>query len=563
MIYSLGMNIFFSLIQEMSVFAVAAYLFSKTPAFRPLSTGLLKPLDNVSVYAFFTAITIMGTYLGIEVGGAIANTRAIGAVMAGLLAGPWMGLAVGVTGGLHRYMLGGFTAASCGISTTTEGLIGGLVFLWLKRSGKPDSIFSFKAAFITTFISEMAQMSIILLVSRPYTDAWELVKIIALPMMFANAAGAGLFVSIFKDSKNALDSYGAEFSRKALNIANKTLPVLSKGFNSCSAQTLARVILSETGVGAVAITDRTHVLAFQGIGADHHLPDTPISSENTMQSVRTGEVIFIDGISEHYECSINKNCPLGSALIVPLLLEKEVIGTIKMYEPKNRRFLGFNQSFGEGIAEVLSTQLFLSKYEEQKRLLTEAELKLMQAQVNPHFLFNTLNTIGAVVRSQPEKAKELINHLSLFFRNNLKRSSETATLSEEIDHIRSYLVIEEARFSDRLKVTIDIDDKVKSVTMPAFTIQPIVENAIKHGLSNILGEAKIKIAAYPENGLCIIKVEDNAGMWCTDGKNSGGIGMNSVDTRIKNQFGGEYGLIVHCIESEYTTVEIHLPMRTA
>ena len=557
------MNIFFSLIQEMSVFAVAAYLFSKTPAFRPLSTGLLKPLDNVAVYAFFTAITIMGTYLGVEVGGAIANTRAIGAVMAGLLAGPWMGIAVGVTGGLHRYMLGGFTAASCGISTTTEGLIGGLVYLWLKKKGQPDSVFSFKAAFLTTFISEMAQMIIILAFSRPYSDAWELVKVIALPMMFANAAGAGLFVSIFKDSKNALDSYGAEFSRKALNIANKTLPVLSKGLNSCSAQALARVILNETGVGAVAITDKTNVLAFQGIGADHHLPDNPISSEQTALAIKTGEVIFLDGITEHYICSISENCPLGSALIVPLMLEREVIGTIKMYEPKNRRFLGFNQSFGEGIAEVLSTQLFLSKYEEQKRLLTEAELKLMQAQVNPHFLFNTLNTIGAVVRSQPEKAKELINHLSLFFRNNLKRSSETATLAEEIDHIRSYLVIEEARFSDRLKVTIDIDENVGNVSMPAFTIQPIIENAIKHGLSNILGEARIKISAHAENGQCVIRVEDNAGMWRADGKSSNGIGMNSVDTRIKNEFGAEYGLVVRSIESEYTTVEIHLPMRTA
>ncbi|WP_277656525.1 sensor histidine kinase [Seleniivibrio woodruffii] len=554
------MEIMFGLIQEMSVFAVAAYLFSKTPAFRPLSAGLLKPLDNISVYLFFTAITIMGTYLGLHVNGAIANTRAIGAVMAGLLAGPWMGLAVGITGGLHRFMLGGFTASACGISTTAEGLIGGLVFLWFRRKGQPDGIFNFKTAFATTFISEMVQMAIILIFAKPFSEAWELVQIIALPMMFANAAGAGLFVSIFKDSKNALDSYGAEFSRKALNIANKTLPVLSKGFNEQSAQTLAGVILSETGVGAVAITDRTHVMAFKGIGADHHLPQSNISSRKTLDCINSGEVIFIDGITEHYTCAIHENCPLGSALIVPLVLEKEVIGTIKMYEPKNRRFLGFNQSFGEGIAEVLSTQLMLSKYEEQKRLLTEAELKLMQAQVNPHFLFNTLNTIGAVVRSQPEKAKELINHLSIFFRSNLKRSSETATLAEEIEHIRSYLVIEEARFSDRLKVEIDIDDTLRQVAMPAFTIQPIVENAIKHGLSNILGDALIKITARAEDGRCIIRVEDNAGIWCESGKSRNGIGMNSVDTRIKNMFGGEYGLSVRCLEGSFTIVEIHLPV---
>ena len=411
----------------------------------------------------------------------------------------------------------------------------------------------------TTMVSEMVQMLIILAVSRPYHDALALVKVIAFPMIAANSIGAGLFASILKDSKNTLENYGAEFSRKALNIANKTLRILPEGLNESSAKALARVILTETGVGAVAITDKTNVLAFEGIGADHHLPNSPISSEKTLKSISEGRVIFLDGINEHYVCSIKKDCPLGSALIVPLIMENEVIGTIKMYEPKNRRFLGFNQSFGEGIAKILSTQLLIAKYEMQKNLLTEAELKLIQAQVNPHFLFNTLNTIGSVLRTNPEKARDLIQHLSTFLRNNLKRSSEITTLQDEIDCVRSYLIIEEARFSDRLKVSIDIADCMKSVKIPPFTIQPIVENAIKHGISNIFGEGSIKIYSEKQDGKCAIIVEDNAGAFCENGMSPTGIGMNSVDKRIKNCFGNEYGVSVSCAEGQFTRVTVTLP----
>ncbi|MGE4318779.1 MAG: LytS/YhcK type 5TM receptor domain-containing protein [Deferribacterales bacterium] len=557
------MNILFTLIQEMSVFAVAAYLYSKTPAFRPLIKGGFGSRDIFVIYIFFSGITILGTYLGLPVGGAIANTRAIGAVMAGLLAGPYMGLAVGMTGGLHRYMLGGFTAASCGISTTAEGLIGGLVWLYLRKKNRQEMTFSFKTAMFTTMVSEIVQMIIIVAVSRPYHDAWALVKVIAFPMITANSIGAGLFVSILKDSKNTIESYGAEFSRKALNIANKTLTILPEGLNEKSAKKLAEVILSETGVGAVAITDKTHVLAFEGIGADHHRPKSPISSEKTLESVTMGRVIFLDGINEHYVCSIKENCPLGSALIVPLIMENEVIGTIKMYEPKNRRFLGFNQSFGEGIAEILSTQLLMAKYEMQKNLLTEAELKLIQAQVNPHFLFNTLNTIGSVLRSDPDKARELIQHLSSFFRNNLKRSSEISTLADEIEHVRSYLIIEEARFSDRLKVSFDIEDRLKSNCIPAFALQPIVENAIKHGISNLLGEGIIKISAKERDGKCVITVEDNAGKFCENGVSGAGIGMNSVDKRIKTSCGEGFGVTVSCNDGEFTRAEILLPLKGA
>ena len=136
------MGILFSLVQTMSVFLVVAYLYCKSPGFKPLTTESLRLRDKVYLYFFFSAISLMGTYLGIPVHDALANTRAIGPILAGIIGGPILGTAVGFTGGLHRYFFGGFTALSCGLSTTTEGLIGGLVNLYLVKKDKPELVFT-------------------------------------------------------------------------------------------------------------------------------------------------------------------------------------------------------------------------------------------------------------------------------------------------------------------------------------------------------------------------------------------------------------------------------------
>jgi len=129
----------------------------------------------------------------------------------------------------------------------------------------------------------------------------------------------------------------------------------------------------------------------------------------------------------------------------------------------------------------------------------------LQAQINPHFLFNALNTISAVIRRDPTKARELIQHLSQFFRSNLKQNIETVTLRDEIAHVNAYLTIEKARFSDRLDVEIDIDNSLLERNVPTFTLQPLVENAIKHGTSNLLEDGKVRI--YSDNSALKIEVE--------------------------------------------------------
>ncbi len=553
------MKLIFALLQQMSVFLVIAYLFSKSPAFRPLTGETLRSKHKVLLYFIFSAFSILGTYFGLPIQDAIANTRAIGAVLAGLIGGPLLGTAVGFTGGLHRYALGGFTAFSCGVSTTMEGLLGGLVHLYLIKKGQPKQFFSPRLAAIVTFCAEMLQMGIILLLSHPFAAALGLVKVIALPMMLANSAGAALFVSIMRDQKSMYDKFGVIFSGRALKIAERTLGILDKGFSlNVAAMEVARIIHDETGVGAVAITDREKVLAFVGTGADHHLPGSPISSELTRRAIRENQVIYADGVREKFSCSRSSDCLLGSALVAPLRLDDEVIGTIKLYEPKKKLFLNFNRTLGEGIANLLSDQLLRSRYEEQKRLLVTSELKLIQAQINPHFLFNALNTIVAVLRQDAGRARDLLLNLSSFLRKNLKRSEELATLEEELAHVDAYLGIEKARFEDRLRVETQIDPDLLALKIPAFTLQPIVENAIKHGISGLLEQGLVRISVRQDAGEVRIVVEDNAGAY-GEASPDEGLGMKMVDKRIRNFCGNRYGVTVDCRPQEWTRVTIAVP----
>ena len=558
------MELILSLLQQLSVYVVLAYLLSKTPLFMPLTTVSGHLSQRFACYALFSLFCILGTYLGLSIENAIANTRAIGAVMGGLLGGPIVGFAVGLTGGIHRYTMGGFTDLACTISTTMEGLLGGLIHSYYVRRGLVEKIFKPSMVFIILIIAEIMQMSIILVVAQPFAQALDLVKAIALPMIIANSLGGALFMSMIQDKKTIFEKYSAAFSSQALKIAERSVGILSSGFNQQSTKKVAQIIYEETGVGAVSITDREKILAFIGMGDDHHLPGTPISSDYTKQAIKNREIIYADGYELAYQCSLSDKCKLGSALIIPLLDgENKVLGTIKLYEPKQKLFSSINRTLGEGLAKLLSNQILARRYIEQQTLLTQAELRLLQAQVNPHFLFNALNTISAVIRHDPDRARQLIQHLSHFFRCNLKNNIETVPIKDELGHVRAYLEVELARFSDRLQVIFSVDPQIFDVIVPTFTLQPLVENAIKHGTSTLLDNGKIEIKGeiVKQQGQTLVQllVTDNAGTYQGEG-NGTGLGVQIVDKRLKNRFGESYGLQISCQQDISTTAQILFPL---
>ncbi len=230
------MDLVLSLLQQMCVYLVLAYMLSKTPIFLPLLNISRRLNHKLSVYVLFSLFCIMGTYFGLQINDAIANTRAIGAVMGGLFGGPFIGFAVGFTGGIHRYTLGGFTDVACAVSTTAEGIIGGLLHTYLLRKGKGRLLFSPSVVFAVTLFAEIVQMLLILLIAEPYDEAYALVSTIAAPMIIANSVGAALFMSILQDRKTIFEEYSATFSRRALNIAERSVGILAAGFNPQNAR---------------------------------------------------------------------------------------------------------------------------------------------------------------------------------------------------------------------------------------------------------------------------------------------------------------------------------------
>ncbi|WP_303721033.1 sensor histidine kinase [Malonomonas rubra] len=552
------MELILQLLQQLSIFLVIAYLFSKSPAFKPLTEKQLSAKNKLLLYFIFSGFSVLGAHFELPIEGAIANTGVIGAVLAGLVAGPLLGGVVGATAALHLFLLNGVAAQAYILATSVAGLLGGLANIYLLLNNRSEQVFSPVVAFVATLAAEALQMLILLLMKSPFSEAWALVRVIAIPMVFANAVGSALFMSMMRDRKTMFDKVGAIFSAKAFNIADRSLGILSKGFNETTAKQLAEIIYDETGVGAVSISDGKKILAYIGVGADHHLTGLKITSPQTKAAIRDNKVIFADGVNEIFRCALSGNCPLGAALIVPLRVDNEVVGTIKLYEPRNKLFLNLNKALGEGLAKLLGEQLLRDRYKTQKSLLVNSELKLIQAQVNPHFLFNALNTIIAIVRKDADQARSLLLHLSKFFRKNLKRSGDLSSLKEELEHVNSYLVIEKARFAEQLQVVEEIDAEVLQIRIPTFTLQPIVENAVKHGISNLLKGGQIKISAHRIGRQAKVVVEDNAGLFC-DKIQSDGLGMNIVDKRIKNLYGNQFGVATECVRDQATRVSLLLP----
>lgn len=552
------MHILTSLFKEIAVFLVIAYLFSKTPIFRLLQTNDFRFRNYLVLYLFFSSMAIIGTYLGEPIDGVMVNNRIIGVMIAGLIGGPVLGLAVGFTAGIHRYFLGGFTVLPIAMSAIIEGLFSGLVHQYFFKRRKNERIFDPDIAFATTLISEILQIAIIIAIIRPMQESISLVKLIVIPMIISNSLGTALIMSLLKDQRLNYDKIGATYSKQALRIAKRILGELSKGLNNNSAESIANILLEETSVGAVAITDKENILAFVGIGRDHHNPGSPIASEITKASIKENRIMFLDGKDECYQCPISENCLLSSVLVVPMRIKDEVIGTIKLYGKKNRYFFKINETLGKGIAEIVGNQLLISRYEDQKNLLTRAELNLIQAQIKPHFLFNTINTIIAINRRDPEKAIDLLVHLSNFFRKILKRNEDISTIKEELEHVNSYLEIEKVRLQNHLKINIDVDENLMDIKIPTFSFQPLVENAIKHGISTLLDNGELDIRIFRKNGYVQIDIEDNAGTFI-ENKDTPGLGVNIVDKRIKNLAGVEFGVKIYCDADIKTVATIILP----
>lgn len=553
-------SLLWKMVERMSVAATLAFLLSQLAIFRRMIYRQGSLGERAAITIVFGFIGILGTYFGIPVGDALANSRVIGVMAAGLIGGPIMGVSAGIIAGGHRYLLGGFTAFSCGIANICEGLLAGMVHRYY-----PEKLIPWWMALIAGVVGEMMQMGIILLLARPYEHARELVDAIALPMIVVNSLGVGIFMLIIKTAMYTQEQVGAEQSHKALDIATETLPYLRHGLDEKSAQATAKIIFDAGGYEAVAITDTEQVLVFVGVEAAHHSVDTLGLTNSTQQVLKSGEM-YIAQNSIEIGCSC-ANCKLASGIIVPLKRANRVIGTLKLYYTRTNAVGQADKVFATGVAHLFSTQLELTEIDRQAKLVVRAELKALYAQINPHFLFNTLNTITSLVRTKPDLARELLIKLGAMFRYTLHKTGRIITLNEELEQVRAYLMIEQARHGEKLLVEEDISPALEKCKIPFLTIQPLVENAIKHGLQPKENGGLIIIRATEEDHDMVIHIiDDGMGMDIEEtcplvAPSPECIGLSNVHDRLRGQYGAGYGLSIESILGRGTTVTLRIPQK--
>ncbi len=549
------------MIERISVAATLAFVLSQTDIFRRLINRRNTRLDAWLLTVFFGLVGIIGTYAGIPVNDALANSRVVGVMSAGLIGGPAMGAAAGIIAGGHRYLLGGFTAFACALANLCEGLLAGLVHRLYPRRPIPWWL-----ALVAGIIGEVMQMGIILLTAQPYYLAAALVDEIAMPMIVANSIGLSVFMLIIKTVGAGQEKIGAEQSHKALHIANKTLSVLRRGLNDDSAQKTVQIILSATDYDAVAITNMERVLAFAGAESNHHAPPSAAQlTAATRKVLATGELQIAQD-KEGIGCS-HAGCRLSSAIIAPLKCGDRVIGALKLYYTHKNNIAQSDQIFASGLAHLFSTQLELTEIEHQAKMAAHAKMKALHAQINPHFLFNTLNTITSLVRTKPDLARDLLIKLSAIFRYTLHKAGRNITLDEELAQVRAYLSIEQARHGEKLLVTEIIDAGLGRYLIPALTIQPLVENAIKHGLQPKPDGGILAIKAVERGENIEISITDNGMGMDLSARNplttpgAECIGLRNVHERLLGQYGDGYGLSITSQPDHGTRIAMLVPKK--
>lgn len=570
------------MLERAGVLVMVAFLLSRMRSFRQIVHQEHDKKEKMILIGIFGAFGIISNYTGIEIhngtiisqtwqadvdyDAAIANTRIMGVAIGGLLGGPIVGLGVGLIAGIHRLTLGGFTAEACAVSTILAGFITGLLG---RRYGIIGRNHSPWGAVAIGILMEGIQMGVILLIARPYEAAYHLVEVIAVPMISINGLGTLIFILIIQSILMEEERTRALQTHNALEIAQQTLPFFRQGLTLHSCGEAANIILEGTKADAISITNKDQVLAHAGAGSDHHKPGQHMATQLTKEVLDHGKILIARSTDE-IRC-YRENCPLQAAIVVPLQVHQETVGTLKLYFVNQNKLDQVEYELAEGLSRLFSTQLELAEAEQQRKLLKDAEIKALQAQVHPHFLFNAINTISSLVRTDAQKARKLLINLGVFFRSNLQGARHLLIpLEKEIEHVEAYLSLEQARFPDKYQVDFDIHPALNKVLIPPFTLQPLVENAIRHAFSN-RKQGRVTVTAYTDSNKMILTTEDNGkgipeplmkslGTETVQSEEGTGTAVWNIRKRMKEIYGLEGSFQIESEQDSGTKVTMILPL---
>jgi two-component system LytT family sensor kinase len=347
----------------------------------------------------------------------------------------------------------------------------------------------------------------------------------------------------------------------ALHTVSLASASLRAGLTEESARKAVRHLRTLLGVPAVAVTGVEHLLAWDG-GGDAHADATLRLAAPLLAAARPRVVV-----RDLTSCA-DPGCPVHVVMIAPLTIEDRVVGVLAAFDERARvqrlRILG-------EAARWMSGQLELAELDSSRARLIEAEMRALRAQISPHFVYNSLTTIASFVRTDPERARELLLDFADFARYSFRDHREFTTLAEELRSIDRYLLLERARFGEeRLRFSVEIAPEVLPVAVPFLSLQPLVENAIRHGMECGVQRFHVRIVARDAGAEAAISIEDDGvgmdpvrlrALLAGDGTGGPprGIGLRNVDDRFRQIFGEEYGLVIETNVGAGMKVSLRVP----
>ncbi|MFI9803213.1 sensor histidine kinase [Streptomyces sp. NPDC052301] len=356
-----------------------------------------------------------------------------------------------------------------------------------------------------------------------------------------------------RQREHAAPADGARATSHVLHTAALAAAPLRAGLTPDTARRTARRLRPLLGVPAVALTDDGSVLAWDGPAAHHlghltaQLPPAP--------RVRTLPVP---------PCA-DSRCPVRWAVLAPLTAGGHTTGALVVLAAEESTAA---VRAAEEAARRLSLELDLAGLDLARSSAHEAEVRALRAQISPHFIYNSLASIASFVRTDPERARELLLEFADFTRYSFRRDGDFTTLAEELRSIEQYLELARARFGRRLRVTLRIAPEVLPVTLPFLCLQPLVENALKHGLEESVDRSSVTITAEDEGTEARVVIEDNgigmepdrlrAILRGTAGPSTG-IGLRNVDRRLRQVYGDDHGLVIETGVGAGTKITVRLP----
>ncbi|MGI5212728.1 sensor histidine kinase [Plantactinospora sp. CA-290183] len=384
-------------------------------------------------------------------------------------------------------------------------------------------------------------------------------------LALVSALVAALFAVVRLRARRGIATATQRATYDVLHTAGLAAEPLRAGLTAAGAAKAVRHLRALVGSAGLALADRERLLAIDGRGG-HHSAQLLAAAVSTIESRRSAVL----GESE-LRCD-RVDCPVRGAVIAPLTGPDGRAGAALVAIADDQPAPGLVQAALE-TAHWAGAQLALAELDSSRERLARAEVRALRAQISPHFIYNALTAIGSFVRTDPERARELLLEFAEFTRYSFRAHGEFTTLAEELRSIDRYLTIERARFGDRLQVRLQIAPEVLPVSLPFLCLQPLVENAVRHGLSRKPGIGTVCIEARDAGAECHITVEDDgvgmdpavlaAGLSevaVDAGEDSGQhVGLSNVDERLRAVFGDQFGLVVETALGSGTKVSMRVP----